>query len=188
MCIRDRAHLLAAFDLVNGGVKQQLPEGMTKAPTQKELDDALKALQDAKAKIEKDYATKKEDLTKDYDSRNKEHTSDYSMASKDKQDAYSKMLDEANKVLKDPNATQADVDAAQKKLQDALAALVRSANANRRAYYEDMVIDARNALQKLVDANEATHLKDLYTHAEPCLLYTSPSPRDISGSRMPSSA
>ena len=29
---------------------------------------------------------------------------------------------------------------------------------------------------------------DSLTHAKGCLLYTSPSPRDISGSRMPSSA
>ena len=29
---------------------------------------------------------------------------------------------------------------------------------------------------------------DLFTAPNPCLLYTSPSPRDISGSRMPSSA
>ena len=159
--------LLAAFDLVNGGVKQQLPEGMKKAPTQQELDAALKALQDAKAKIEKDYATKKEDLTTEYDKRNKEHSSDYSMASKDKQEAYTTALNKAEAVLHDPNATQADVDAAQKALKDALEALEKSANANRRALYEDMVIDARNALQKLVDANEATHLKDLYTHAEP---------------------
>ena len=159
--------LLGAFDRTTGKVLQQLPEGMTQAPTQQELDKALKELQEAKAKIEKDYPTKKEDLTKDYDSRNKEHTSDYTMASKDKQEKYSKMLDEANKVLQDPNATQAEVDAARAKLKDALEALVKSANANRRALYEDMVIDARNALQKLVDANEATHLKDLYTHAEP---------------------
>ncbi len=159
--------LLGAFDRTTGKVLQQLPEGMTQAPTQQELDKALKELQEAKAKIEKDYPTKKEDLTKDYDSRNKEHTSDYTMASKDKQEKYSKMLDEANKVLQDPNATQAEVDAARAKLKDALEELEKSANANRRALYEDMVIDARNALQKLVDENEATHLKDLYTHAEP---------------------
>ena len=155
--------MLDKFDRATGQPKKDAKD----VPTQAKLDEALKALQDAKAKIENDYATKKEDLTKDYDSRNKEHTSDYTMASKDKQEAYSKMLDEANKVLKDPNATQAEVDAAQAALKKALEELVKSANANRRAYYEDMVIDARNALQKLVDANEATHLKDLYTHAEP---------------------
>ena len=155
--------MLEKFDRTTGQPK----DGATDVPTQKQLDDALKALQDAKEKIEKEYATKKEDLTKDYDSRNKEHTSDYTMASKDKQKAYSDALDEANKVLKDPNATQAEVEKARAKLKETLEELEKSANANRRALYEDMVIDARNALQKLVDENEATHLKDLYTHAEP---------------------
>ena len=89
------------------------------------------------------------------------------MASKDKQKAYSDALNKANDVLNDPNATQVQVDAAKAALKKALEELEKSANANRRAIYEDMVIDARNALQKLVDANEATHLKDLYTHAEP---------------------
>ncbi|MFU0568709.1 peptidase, partial [Gardnerella vaginalis] len=49
--------LLDAFDRTTGKVKDQLPQGMTKAPTQKELDDALQKLQEAKSKIEKDYAT-----------------------------------------------------------------------------------------------------------------------------------
>ena len=30
--------------------------------------------------------------------------------------------------------------------------------------------------------------EDMFEHVRSCLLYTSPSPRDISGSRMPSSA
>ena len=155
--------MLKKFDRTTGQPKKDAKD----VPTQVKLDEALKALQDAKAKIEKDYATNKEELTKDYDKRNKEQTSDYTMASKDKQKAYSDALDEANKVLNDPNATQAEVDAAKAALKKALEELEKSANANRRAIYEDMVIDARNALQKLVDANEATHLKDLYTHAEP---------------------
>ena len=155
--------MLDKFDRTTG----QQKDGATDVPTQKQLDDVLKALQDAKAKIEKEYATKKQDLQNDYDNRNKEHTSDYSMASKDKQKAYSDALNKANDVLNDPNATQVQVDAAKAALKKALEELEKSANANRRAIYEDMVIDARNALQKLVDANEATHLKDLYTHAEP---------------------
>ena len=155
--------MLDKFDRTTGQPK----DGATDVPTQKQLDDVLKALQDAKAKIEKEYATKKQDLQNDYDNRNKEHTSDYSMASKDKQKAYSDALNKANDVLNDPNATQVQVDAAKAALKKALEELEKSANANRRAIYEDMVIDARNALQKLVDANEATHLKDLYTHAEP---------------------
>ena len=158
--------LLDKFDPTTGKPKTDLPAG-EKAPTQKELDDALDALQAAKKKITDGYKTNTDGLKEDYDNRNKEQTSDYTMASKDKQKAYSDALDEANKVLNDLNATQAQVDAARAKLKDALEELEKSANANRRAIYEDMVIDARNALQKLVDANEATHLKDLYTHAEP---------------------
>ncbi|MFU0555332.1 hypothetical protein, partial [Gardnerella vaginalis] len=42
--------------------KDQLPQGMTKAPTQKELDDALDALQAAKKKITDGYKTNKSDL------------------------------------------------------------------------------------------------------------------------------
>ena len=154
--------MLAKFDRTTG-----LPKQGETAPTQKELDKALKELQEAKAKIENDYKTQKQNLKADYDNRNKEHSSDYSMASKDKQKAYSDALNKANDVLNDPNATQAQVDAAKAALKKALEELEKSANANRRALYEDMVIDARNALQKLVDENEATHLKDLYTHAEP---------------------
>ncbi len=159
--------LLDAFDRTTGKPKTKLPEGMDKAPTQKELDDALDALQAAKKKITDNYKTNTAGLKEDYDNRNKEQTSDYTMASKDKQKAYSDALNHANDVLNNPNATQAEVDAAQAALKKALEELEKSANANRRAIYEDMVIDARNALQKLVDANEATHLKDLYTHAEP---------------------
>ena len=161
--LKKAKEMLDKFDRATGQPKKDAKD----IPTQAKLDEALKALQDAKAKIEKDYPTNKEDLTEDYDNRNKEQTSDYSMASKDKQKAYSDALNKAKDVLNNPNASQAEVDAAQKALKDALEALVKSANANRRALYEDMVIDARNALQKLVDANEATHLKDLYTHAEP---------------------
>ena len=159
--------LLDAFDRTTGKPKTKLPEGMDKAPTQKELDDALDALQAAKKKITDGYKTDTDGLKGDYDNRNKEQTSDYTMASKDKQKAYSDALNHASDVLNNPNATQAEVDAAQAALKKALEELEKSANANRRAIYEDMVIDARNALQKLVDANEATHLKDLYTHAEP---------------------
>ncbi|EIK75974.1 FIVAR domain-containing protein, partial [Gardnerella vaginalis] len=54
--------LLDAFDRTTGKVKDQLPQGMTKAPTQKELDDALDALQAAKKKITDGYKTNKSDL------------------------------------------------------------------------------------------------------------------------------
>ena len=158
--------LLAAFDLTNGGVKKQLPDGMTKAPTQQELDAALKALQDAKAKIEKDYATKKDDLTTEYDERKKENSSDYSWASGTAQTAYTNALKDAQKVLDNKNATQKEVDDALQKLKAALKALEQSASANRLAGYATIVADSRDALRKLVEANASTHLKALYTQAD----------------------
>lgn len=119
--------LLDAFDRTTGKVKDQLPQGMTKAPTQKELDDALQKLQEAKSKIEKDYATKKEELkseagkdsdfTKTPEYQNAQAKGDD--ASKQALEDYKKALDEANKVLGDKNATQKQVDDALKKLQDA---------------------------------------------------------------------
>ena len=158
--------LLAAFDLTNGGVKKQLPDGMTIAPTQQELDAALKALQDAKAKIENDYATKKEDLTTEYDERKKENSSDYSWASGTAQTAYTNALNDAQKVLDNKNATQKEVDDALQKLKAALKALEQSASANRLAGYATIVADSRDALRKLVEANASTHLKALYTQAD----------------------
>ena len=114
--LEDAKALLDKFDRTTGKPKP----GET-APTQKKLDDALKALQDAKSKIEKDYATKKEELqsesnkdadfTKSPEYQNATGTPDA--------EAYKKALDDANKVLKDPNATQAQVDDALKKLKDA---------------------------------------------------------------------
>ena len=161
--------LLAAFDLTNGGVKKKLPDGMTKAPTQQELDAALKALQDAKAKIENDYATKKEDLTTEYDERKKENSSDYSWASGTAQTAYTNALNDAQKVLDNKNATQKEVDDALRKLKAALKALEQSASANRLAGYATIVADSRDALRKLVEENASTHLKPLYTQADAAL-------------------
>ena len=120
--------LLDKFDRTTGKPKTNLPAG-TKVPTQKELDDALKALQDAKKKIENDYSTVKydlrqeagEDFTKSPEYQNAQAKGDD--ASKQAIDEYKNALDEANSVLADPNATQAEVDAALKRLQDAKAKL-----------------------------------------------------------------
>ncbi|RFT27206.1 hypothetical protein CG405_08000, partial [Gardnerella vaginalis] len=100
---------------------------MTKAPTQKELDDALDALQAAKKKITDGYKTNKSDLnteagkdsdfTKTPEYQNAQAKGDD--ASKKALEAYKKALEDANKVLGDKNATQKQVDDALKKLQDA---------------------------------------------------------------------
>ncbi|RFD76901.1 peptidase [Gardnerella vaginalis] len=126
--------LLGAFNRNDGSVKTQLPEGMTAAPTQKELYDALDALQAAKKKITDDYKTNKSDLNteagKDSDFTK---TPEYQNAqangddeSKKALEDYKKALEDANKVLGDKNATQAQVDEALKKLQDAKSKLVDS--------------------------------------------------------------
>ncbi|MFU0540544.1 peptidase, partial [Gardnerella vaginalis] len=117
--------LLDAFDRTTGKPKDQLPQGMDKAPTQQELDKALKDLQDAKKKITDGYKTDSSKLKSEADAdSNFTKTPEYvnaqakgDDASKQDLDAYKKALEDANKVLGDKNATQAQVDAALKKLQ-----------------------------------------------------------------------
>ena len=112
--------LLKAFDRTTGKPVTPLPAGTT-VPTQKELDAALKALQDAKSKIENDYATKKEELQSESD-KDADFTKspEYQNATGTPDaEAYKKALEDAKKVLGDANATQAQVDEALKKLQEA---------------------------------------------------------------------
>ena len=125
--LAEAKRLLGAFNRNDGTVKDPLPTGMTQAPTQKQLDDALKALQDAKKKLTDEYATNKSDLsteagkdsafTKSPEYVNAQAKGDD--ASKQALDEYKKALDEANSVLGNENATQTEVDAASKKLEDA---------------------------------------------------------------------
>ena len=123
--LEDAKKLLEKFDRTTG--KPKALKAGEKAPTQKDLDDALKALQDAKSKIEKDYATKKEELKTEADAdadftKSPEYVNAQTKgddASKQALEDYKKALEDANNVLKDPNATQAQVDDALKKLQDA---------------------------------------------------------------------
>ena len=116
--------ILEKFDRTTGKPKDDLPTGTT-VPTQKELYDALDALQAAKKKITDDYSTSKSDLrqeagddfTKSPEYQNAQAKGDD--ASKQALEDYKNALDEANSVLADPNATQAEVDAALKRLQAA---------------------------------------------------------------------
>ena len=122
----DAKKLLDKFDRTTGKPKTDLPNG-EKAPTQKELDDALQKLQDAKKKITEGYKTdssklkseagKDSDFTKTPEYQNAQAKGDD--ASKKALEAYKKALEDANKVLGDKNATQKQVDDALKKLQDA---------------------------------------------------------------------
>ncbi len=115
--------LLEKFDRTTGKPK----DGATDVPTQKELYDALDALQAAKKKIEDDYSTIKYDLRKEADNdgdftKSPEYQNAQAKGddeSKKAIDDYKKALDEANKILGDKDATQAQVDEALKKLQDA---------------------------------------------------------------------
>ena len=111
----DAKKLLDKFDRTTGKLKK----GET-APTQKDLDDALNALKAAKKKITDSYKTDKSALKSetDKDSDFKKSVA-FMIGRKDDLDAYKKALDEAKRVLADPNATQAQVDAALKALQDA---------------------------------------------------------------------
>ena len=149
--LKNAQKLLAAFNRNDGTVKDKkdFPEGMTQAPTQKELDDALKALQDAKKKIEDNYSTVKYDLrqeagddfTKSPEYQNAQAKGDD--ASKQALDEYKNALDEANSVLADPNATQAEVDAVLKRLQDAKAKL-KAGNSTDKSKLQDEADDDAN--------------------------------------------
>jgi|GEM_PF-981513 len=112
--------LLANFDRTTGKPKTNLPAG-TKVPTQKQLYDALDALQAAKKKITEGYKTDKSDLNteagKDSDfTKSPEYQN---AAGSSEAEAYKRALDEANAVLNNPNATQAEVDEALRRLKDA---------------------------------------------------------------------
>ena len=130
--------LLEAFDPATGEVKKQLPSGMDKAPTQKDLDDALKELQKAKKAIEDKYGTSKYSLRREHDADTGFKYSPEFINATDNANAnpadesakyvienYKKALWHAESVLDDPNATQAQVDAALSRLRDAKDAIAR---------------------------------------------------------------
>ncbi len=90
-------------------------------PTQQQINDALDALKQAKKQITDNYKTKVDDLKtevgKDSDFTK---TPEYQNAADSPEaEAYKKALEDAKKVLGDKNATQAQVDDALKKLQEA---------------------------------------------------------------------
>ena len=112
--------LLANFDRTTGKPKTNLPAG-TKVPTQKQLYDALDALQAAKKKITEGYKTNKSDLRQEAgkDSDFTKSPEYQNAAGSPEADDYKRALDEANAVLNNPNATQAEVDEALRRLKDA---------------------------------------------------------------------
>ncbi len=126
---------LEKFDRATGKPKK----GAIGVPTQQELDKALKDLQDAKQKITDGYKTNKSDLNteagKDGDFAK---TPEFQNAAGSLEaDAYKKALEEANKVLGDENATQAQVDEALKKLKQAKDDLTSKHRTNKNKLYEE---------------------------------------------------
>ncbi len=88
--------------------------------TQAQVDEALKKLQDAKKKLTDSNKTDKSKLQTEADDDAKFRKSLYFIIGKrDDIEAYKKALAEADSVLNDPNATQAQVDEALRKLQAA---------------------------------------------------------------------
>ena len=148
--LADAKALLDKFDRKTGKPKDDLPAG-EKAPTQKQLDDALDALKAAKKKITDSYKTdpsklKSEadadgDFTKTPEYQNAQAKGDD--ASKQALEAYKKALEDANKVLGDKNATQAQVDEALKKLQDAKSKLTDSNKTDKSGLQSEADADAK---------------------------------------------
>ena len=91
-----------------------------KDATQAQVDEALKKLQDAKKKLTDSNKTDKSKLQTEADADAKFRDSVFFMIGMSEDiDAYNSALAEAKRVLNDPNATQAEVDAALRKLQEA---------------------------------------------------------------------
>ena len=92
-----------------------------KDATQAQVDEALKKLQDAKSKLSDGYKTDKSDLTVEAgkDSDFTQSPEYQNAAGSSEAEAYKQALEDANKVLGDKNATQAQVDEALRRLKDA---------------------------------------------------------------------
>lgn len=140
----DAKNLLDKFDRTTGKPKTDLPAG-EKAPTQKQLDDALDALKAAKKKITDGYKTNPSKLKSEADAdpdftKTPEYVNAQAKgddASKKDLEAYKKALEDANKVLGDKNATQKQVDDALKKLQDAKSKLTDGYKTDKNKLYQE---------------------------------------------------
>lgn len=108
-------------------------------PTQKEVDEAQKSLKEIKDKILANYKTDKTDLNteagKDGDFAK---TPEFQNAAGSQEaEAYKNALDEANKVLGNKDATQAQVDEALKKLKQAKDDLTRKHKTDKNKLYQE---------------------------------------------------
>lgn len=130
--------LLAKFDRTTGKPRTDLPAG-EKAPTQKQLDEALDALQKAKQKITDGYKTNKSDLNTEAgkDSDFTKTPEFQNAAGSPEADAYKKALEDANKVLGDANATQKQVDEALENLKKAKDDLTNKHKTDKNKLYQE---------------------------------------------------
>ncbi|MFU0534520.1 peptidase [Gardnerella pickettii] len=130
--------LLDKFDRTTGKPKTDLPAG-EKAPTQKQLDDALDALQAAKQKITDGYKTDPSELKKEADADGDfAKTPEFKNAvGSPEAEAYKKALEEANKVLGDKDATQAQVDEALENLKKAKGDLTSKHRTDKNKLYQE---------------------------------------------------
>lgn len=122
--LKNARELLDKFDRSTGKPKA----GVSVVPTQKQLDDALKALQKAKQAILDGYKTDTSKLVADVNGAVGVNDSDYRNASREAREAYDRALAAARAILKNPKATQAEIDAAQRALMLASDALMKSAH------------------------------------------------------------
>lgn len=133
--------LKKANDLLNKFDENGKPKpGEKDIPSQKEVDEAQKSLKEIKDKILANYKTDKSDLNteagKDGDFAK---TPEFQNAvGSPEADAYKKALDEANKVLGDKDATQAQVDEALSKLQQAKDDLTSKHKTDKNKLYQEM--------------------------------------------------
>lgn len=114
-----------------------------KDATQAQVDEALKKLQDAKSKLSDGYKTDKSDLTTEAgkDSAFTKSPEYQNAAGSPEAEAYKKALEDANKVLGDKDATQAQVDEALRKLQDAKKKLADSHKTDKSGLVSEYVTD-----------------------------------------------
>ena len=159
--LNNARELLDKFDRSTGKPKA----GVSVVPTQKQLDDALKALQKAKQAILDGYKTDTSKLVADVDAAVDVDNKDYRNASREAQEAYDKALAAARAILKNPKATQAEIDAAQRALMLASDALMKSAHRPKLAPQQPARTNAPKHLAATSDATNTFAVMGMITSA-----------------------
>ncbi|WP_311436393.1 peptidase [Fannyhessea vaginae] len=159
--LKNARELLDKFDRSTGKPKA----GVSVVPTQKQLDDALKALQKAKQAILDGYKTDTSKLVADVDAAVDVDNKDYRNASREAQEAYDKALAAARAILKNPKATQAEIDAAQRALMLASDALMKSAHRPKLAPQQPARTNAPKHLAATSDATNTFAVMGMITSA-----------------------